>query len=244
MAGTSRTTIPYVDDFYFSALYDQEELFPISDEKYAEEIQLQEALISSVISSRIQNVSSEKIIEHFIQNRNVRKTVIGESSQGFCAICLDTKPAGEIFRNKACTHSFCADYISKYVAAKIQENIYNVKCPDTNCKGIIEPDLCRPIVPKEVFDRWENTLCESVILGMECGKFQKLNKDERGREDMMLMELAKNKQWRRCPHCKFYVEKVDDAETIFVMGVERSGQFLIDATKPGAKVNEFQERTS
>ncbi|XP_058224348.1 E3 ubiquitin-protein ligase RSL1 [Rhododendron vialii] len=41
----------------------------------------------------------------------------------------------------------------------------------------------------------------------ECAEFQELNKDERGREDMMLMHLAKKKKWMRCPKCKFFVEK-------------------------------------
>ncbi|KAL3008630.1 hypothetical protein AAZX31_07G042800 [Glycine max] len=30
----------------------------------------------------------------------------------------------------------------------------------------------------------------------------------------MLMELAKNKCWRRCPKCNFYVEKVDGCKHI------------------------------
>ncbi|KAI3973163.1 hypothetical protein MKX01_020898, partial [Papaver californicum] len=38
-------------------------------------------------------------------------------------------------------------------------------------------------------------------------KFQKLNVDERGREDIMLMEAAKKNKWQRCPKCKFYVER-------------------------------------
>ena len=137
---------------------------------------------------------------------------------------------------------------------KLQENISSVKCPDPKCRGLLEPHCCRDIIPQEVFDRWENALCESLVLGsqkfycpykdcsamlvddggevvtasecpdcrrlfcaqcrvswhagIECRVFQNLNKDEREREDIMVMELAKKKNWRRCPHCKFYVDKV------------------------------------
>lgn len=45
--------------------------------------------------------------------------------------------------------------------------------------------------------------------GIECREFQTLHKDEREREDIMLMQLAKNKKWIRCPQCKFFVEKSD-----------------------------------
>ncbi|KAI8559323.1 hypothetical protein RHMOL_Rhmol04G0163300 [Rhododendron molle] len=43
---------------------------------------------------------------------------------------------------------------------------------------------------------------------IDCSEFQKLHEDEREREDIMLLNLAKEKQWARCPHCKAYVEKI------------------------------------
>ncbi|KAL5579658.1 hypothetical protein UlMin_012100 [Ulmus minor] len=147
-----------------------------------------------------------------------------------------------MFRNDNCTHSFCEDCLGKYIGTKIQENIAMVKCPEPKCKGILEPQLCHSIVPKEVFERWENALCESLDCsamlvddggvdvticecpnchklfcaqcnvawhaGMECGEFKSRKNGERDqRDDDMVMELAKQKNWRRCPGCNFYVEK-------------------------------------
>jgi E3 ubiquitin-protein ligase RNF144 len=34
-------------------------------------------------------------------------------------------------------------------------------------------------------------------------------KGGRGIEDMMLLEMAKGKNWKRCPKCEFFVEKRD-----------------------------------
>ncbi|KAK2970012.1 hypothetical protein RJ640_008352 [Escallonia rubra] len=264
-----------VDDFYFSAFHDQEEIFPISDEKYAEELTLQEALFSSAISSRLPEVSLEREevgnhppINSHKEAKRIKET--GHSSQVFCDICVDTKPRQEMFRSNTCSHSFCQDCISKYVAAKLQENMTMIKCPDLNCRGNIGPEDCHSIVPREVFERWENSLCESLILGSQkfycpfadcsamlvddggevvtasecpncrrlfcaqckvpwhagigCREFQGLKKDEREREDVMLMELAKNKKWRRCSNCEYYVEKVDGCVgTNFAMAVEWNG---------------------
>jgi len=42
---------------------------------------------------------------------------------------------------------------------------------------------------------------------MPCEEFQKLNAEERGREDVMLRNLAKQMMWKRCPTCGFYVAK-------------------------------------
>ncbi|KAI3684123.1 hypothetical protein L6452_33342 [Arctium lappa] len=244
-----------VDDFYFSALHDDDEIFPISDEKYAEELQLQEALISSSSSSAsvllppspFQNASSS----------SSKKQPMEESETSFCEICFDRKTASEMFHNiNVCGHLFCLDCIRGHVAAKIKENITQVKCPDPKCQGLIGPEICRSIVPKQVLERWEDSLCESMILGsekfycplkdcsamlvddgggeivtssecpncnrlfcaqckvvwhsgMDCREFQSLKKGERNPEDIMLMELAKNNKWRRCPSCNFFVEKTD-----------------------------------
>ncbi|KAL6868122.1 hypothetical protein ACP4OV_014967 [Aristida adscensionis] len=45
--------------------------------------------------------------------------------------------------------------------------------------------------------------------GVGCEEYGKLGKGDRGREDMMLLEMAKGKKWKRCPKCEFFVEKSD-----------------------------------
>nr|GFB09425.1 zinc finger, C6HC-type [Tanacetum cinerariifolium] len=45
--------------------------------------------------------------------------------------------------------------------------------------------------------------------GMDCSEFQSLKENERDPNDIMLMDLAKNKKWRRCPSCKYYVERTE-----------------------------------
>ncbi|GKB70734.1 zinc finger, C6HC-type containing protein [Tanacetum coccineum] len=117
---------------------------------------------------------------------------------------------------------------------------------------LIGPEACRLIVPKEILERWEDTLCESLILGaekfycpfkdcsamlvndggeavtssecphcyrlfcaqckvawhseMSCSDFQRWKKGEIDQSDAMMMGLAKNKKWKKCPRCSYYVE--------------------------------------
>lgn len=173
-----------------------------------------------------------------------------------CEICVEPTPyTAAFFIMGGCTHSYCSDCMVRYVASKLQDNITQIRCPAPSCPGLLEPDHCRSLLPKEVFDRWGNALCEAVLLasqkyycpfkdcsallfidgdeemtitesdcpncqrlfcvkckvpwhvGIKCEEFQKLNKDEREKEDIMLMQLAKKKNWIRCPKCRFYVEK-------------------------------------
>ncbi|KAJ0816987.1 putative transcription factor C2H2 family [Helianthus annuus] len=242
-------------------LIDNEEIFPISDDKYAEELQLEEALIFSSLSlsSPNQNISA-------VSCSSSSKQPLMTSSKSpcslICGICMDTKTASEMFENTSsiCGHLFCSDCISQHVAVKIKENVTKVKCPDPKCKGVIGPEACRSIVPKEVLERWESILCESLIMesqkfycpfkdcsamlvddggvvvtqsecpscnrlfcaqckvawhcGISCVEFQSLNKGERNPDDILLMKLAKGKNWMKCPKCKHFVEKVDGCNFI------------------------------
>ncbi|XP_043720464.1 probable E3 ubiquitin-protein ligase RNF217 [Telopea speciosissima] len=163
----------------------------------------------------------------------------------------------DVFRNMTtCRHSYCRDCIGKHVASKIQENAKLVKCPDLNCKTVLEPHHCRSVVPDEVLVRWSTTLCDSLILGssrfycpfkdcsgvmqvdnegevirasecpycrrlfcahckvpwhseISCEEFQRLDKNDTTRQDLMAVELAKKLRWKRCPQCSFFVEKRD-----------------------------------
>ncbi|KAK9274664.1 hypothetical protein L1049_021915 [Liquidambar formosana] len=148
-----------------------------------------------------------------------------------------------------------------------EDNVLCIRCPESDCeKGVLEPEYCRPILPADVFGRWGDALCESLILasqkfycpfkdcsallindggevatqfecpncwrlfcakckaswhlGIACAEFQKLNKDEREIEDIMSVKLAKDKKSKRCPKCRFYVEKSEGVDLLSVTTVE------------------------
>ncbi|KAJ7952020.1 RBR-type E3 ubiquitin transferase [Quillaja saponaria] len=276
MAQESAFDLLAVDDFYFSALFDENKEgilnFPVSDDKYAEELQLQEVLVASAITSQMTNNSpfptpsslpSTPIIQNSLipqkQDQDdlvVSTTETGESSQILCEICVESKGSDQMFKNERCVHSFCSDCITKHVATKIQDSVTIVSCPGLDCKGVLELDACKPVLSKEVLDRWDEALYEAFILTIpkfycpfkdcsamlvddnegeviresecpvchrlfcarcnvpwhpetECEEFQRMNEDEKGREDLQVRVLASEKKWRRCPQCKFYVEKTE-----------------------------------
>ncbi|KAK1355005.1 Atp-dependent rna helicase deah12, chloroplastic [Heracleum sosnowskyi] len=49
---------------------------------------------------------------------------------------------------------------------------------------------------------------------IKCEEYQNLHKDEREREDIMFMQLPKEKGWTRCSKCKFYVERTEGCSYI------------------------------
>ncbi|XP_071733529.1 E3 ubiquitin-protein ligase RSL1-like [Rutidosis leptorrhynchoides] len=243
------------DDFYFSALLDQDEIFLISDETYAEKLQIQETLIASSCSKtpiQIESLSSSSSSKTSHQQQQ-------QQLDSYCAICFDRKTSSEMFHNiGVCSHTFCLECIREHVAARIKENVAVVVCPEPECKGEIGPQVCRSIVPKQVLDRWEDVLCESLIMGSEkfycpfkdcsamlvdngglkvtsseCPHCHRLfcaqckvawhagmdcieynQKKDVDASDLKLKKMAKNKKWKRCPSCAYYVEKIDGCNHI------------------------------
>lgn len=263
MKTENRTPTPTendVDDLYFSVMSDDEDVFPISDSKYADGLQFQEVLLSS-ISRRDDKFGVKKL--SVLPTKSLRKKVLltGESSnppsviqyRQICTICYETYSSDVIFHNKNCSHLFCKECISHHIGTKLQENISSIKCPDPDCRSVIVMDECVDVVPPVVLERWSSALCESLVLssqrfycpfkdcsmlliddgdedvsqavcpscqrlfcarckvswhvGYECVDYQSLDVNERNREDLLLLDLAKTQKWKRCPKCRFYVER-------------------------------------
>ena len=43
--------------------------------------------------------------------------------------------------------------------------------------------------------------------GVSCEEFARLGEGERARDDLLLVEAAREGNWKRCPRCRIYVEK-------------------------------------
>ncbi|CAI8607819.1 unnamed protein product [Vicia faba] len=224
--------------------YDAEEMFSIyDDDKDVVEIQV----VDSEDNTLLRNLKQK-------YKETIEDKYSTQLKQSYCSICMEAKPVIEMFKNQNCSHSFCEDCIGRYLTTKIQDNISWVNCPEPSCKGTLEAYHCISIIPKDVFDRWENTLCEISVLesqklycpfkdcsamlvndakeivtvsecphchrlfcaqcrvswhaGVDCREFHSLINSEQGREDLLTMKLAKKKNWKRCPKCNYYVEKV------------------------------------
>ncbi|OEL31104.1 hypothetical protein BAE44_0007875 [Dichanthelium oligosanthes] len=113
-----------------------------------------------------------------------------------CAICFEMVEVSEKFVVSNCAHAFCNSCIGRYVAGKIAENVAVVGCPDPGCEeGVVEMDLCRDIVPPELFDRWNVALCENLLGDV---KFYCPFKDCSA---LVINDGSVKTRETECPHC-------------------------------------------
>ncbi|EOY27428.1 RING/U-box superfamily protein [Theobroma cacao] len=167
--GTSSSDFDFAEEIYLSEVLDGSEGGDLQqlDAKFAEQLQFQDAIFFSVKETGSSSTSRQMNIgaTSSMRKPKARKsaTKAGESSLSFCEICSERKERRQMFPISGCSHSFCSDCISMYVKAKLEGNITIIMCPAENCRVILELEACRPLLPKEVVNLWQDLLCEELL---------------------------------------------------------------------------------
>ncbi|PKU69038.1 putative E3 ubiquitin-protein ligase ARI11 [Dendrobium catenatum] len=146
-----------------------------------------------------------------------------------CGICMENKSGSDFMLIKGCLHGYCFKCVGRYVTLKVRNNAAAIACPHPGCKvGTLTPEMCKPVLERDLFDHWYNALMKNMFCGrrfccicnsicrskLACKDVQQLRQYCLEKEDLLLVELAKEKGWKRCPFCGFYVEKVSGCPNV------------------------------
>ncbi|KAL1554075.1 RBR-type E3 ubiquitin transferase [Salvia divinorum] len=131
----------------------------LSDDDFAQELQLQEVIISSLINQPPKTGESSK---------PAAEEGSAESSQSLCEICAEKKDGDSMFPLPGCTHRFCNDCISRHISIKVTKRAIvdaaaALACPGAGCGGALGAAACRAVVPAGVVAAWDEVLCEAAI---------------------------------------------------------------------------------
>ncbi|KAF9616151.1 hypothetical protein IFM89_028617 [Coptis chinensis] len=105
-----------------------------------------------------------------------------------CKICIEPFSSSQRFQNKSCYHnSYCKDCVAYYVETKIQEyNMAEIMCPGLD------------------YVRFHGKLVISAPANIET---------DNG-DDILVVNLAVEKEWRKCPGCGMVVERISGCPSI------------------------------
>ncbi|KAK4780396.1 hypothetical protein SAY87_016502 [Trapa incisa] len=150
-------------------------------------------------------------------------------SHSFCSNCISNHVRIRVAGNQAtipclefqCEHSVefqsCMGILPRDVLDAWDRNLcealildaHKFYCPFRDCSAMLVNDSemlfececphCNRLFCAQCLVPWHS--------GVSCKEFQELSEDERESQDLMLMILAQEQKWARCPKCKFYVEK-------------------------------------
>lgn len=71
-----------------------------------------------------------------------------------CSVCFEVKDGGRFVRFE-CGHAFCAECARALVTSHIDCGSVHVKCPDTSCRKLLEPQEIKKILDDDaLFDTW------------------------------------------------------------------------------------------
>lgn len=154
----------------------------------------------------------------------ISKHVSVKARDGTAAASAVTCPGlgcPETLELAACRGTVPADVLSRWEAALCESLIaesLKFYCPYRDCSALLVNDveggviresecpICRRLFCAQCYVAWHS--------GFDCEEFQRLSENERGREDLMVIELARGESWNRCPRCKFFVEKTEGCSHI------------------------------
>ncbi|KAF2323062.1 hypothetical protein GH714_033072 [Hevea brasiliensis] len=229
MAKENVSDLDFVDDFHFPALFDNEEnQEDFTEAKHAEEMQFQVGCV--IISKMNKDNPSSVLMTGALPEPNHQED--GQPSHSFCDICAERKESitvvtcpglncKAVLELETCRIKLNKGVIDLWEDALCQELIsvsQRFYCPYKDCSAMLVNDKEGQEISEAECPFCHRLFCARCHVpwhsGVDCEVFQKLNEDERGREDLMVMELARDQKWSRCPQCKFYVERTE-ADIVF-----------------------------
>ncbi|CAN4092260.1 unnamed protein product [Withania somnifera] len=152
------------------------------DAEYAEELQLQEALVASLYAGESSNYAAQEG---------------NDQLSNFCEICMDNKESWEMFKNDGCSHSFCYECTSKHIMTRISQKTKVIGCPGVSCGAAFDVNACRFMIPKEARIEWDESVCQSMILDS-----QKLYCPFRDCSALLVNDSGVSIEEIKCPLCK------------------------------------------
>uniref|UniRef100_A0ACD6ACA4 Uncharacterized protein n=1 Tax=Avena sativa TaxID=4498 RepID=A0ACD6ACA4_AVESA len=145
-----------------------------------------------------------------------------ESGGAATVRCLDASCTGTL-DPELCRVALPSDVFERWCAALCESMFLGARrtyCPFPDCSEMMVADdddggegdagklvtqsecqVCRRLFCAQCRVPWH--------AGADCAAYQNLGRGDTSREDVMLMEMATEQKWRRCPKCEFFVSKVD-----------------------------------
>ncbi|MCD9643573.1 hypothetical protein HAX54_031158 [Datura stramonium] len=174
------------------------EIVEHTDAEYAEELQLQEALVASLYTGQSSNYASLSAQGLLSESALLNFEEEGDDQlNNFCEICLDNKESWEMFQNDGCSHSFCYECTSKHIMARISQKAKVIGCPGVSCSAAFDVNSCRFMIPEEARIQWDESVCQSMILDS-----QKLYCPFRDCSALLVNDSGEIIEKIKCPLCK------------------------------------------
>ncbi|MQM20321.1 hypothetical protein Taro_053340 [Colocasia esculenta] len=150
---------------------------------------------------------------HIFCKQCVRRYISANLQENITAVRCLASGCGEALEPEHCREILPADVFDRWGMALCEATFLGWRtfyCPFKDCSAPLLDDGEGDVRESEC-PHCHRLFCAQCGVpwhaGVECVEFQRLGDDERGSQDLMLLDMAKSKSWKRCPTCRFFVER-------------------------------------
>jgi len=98
---------------------------------------------------------------------NMKEETIFGTQLFTCEVCFTEKIGSSCIQFKDCGHVYCRDCMAGYFTVQISNaQVNNLTCPFSGCTTQALPNQVRELVPKDLFNKYENILLETTLDAM------------------------------------------------------------------------------
>ncbi|KAI9092217.1 hypothetical protein K1719_027717 [Acacia pycnantha] len=211
-------------------------------------------------TKRITQMIKNQTCHHSYCSDCMTKHVAAKIQNSIIAVPCPGLDCKSVFELEACRPWLPKDLFERWDKARCEVLLLQVPkfyCPFEDCSAMM---LVENEKDQQTAGKTECPVCHRVFCprcnvpwhtGVDCKKYQKLNKNKRQSEDRLVRKLAKEKRWQRCPKCKFYVEKISGCVRItcrckykFCYVCGREWDFIHEASRAGCTRNRGRSTTT
>ncbi|CAL5001798.1 unnamed protein product [Urochloa decumbens] len=140
----------------------------------------------------------------------------GGAAGGAVVRCPDASCAGAL-DPELCRGALPSEVFERWCRALCESLFLGARrtyCPFPDCSEMMVADEGGECVTQSECQVCRRLFCARCRVapwhaGVTCDEYQRRAKKDSGREDMMLLEMAEEMRWKRCPKCQFFVDKID-----------------------------------
>ncbi|KAK8967043.1 hypothetical protein KSP40_PGU008772 [Platanthera guangdongensis] len=167
-------------------------------------------------------------------------------SHAYCKTCLSQYVSSKLEKNEllikcpspdctagklhpgACSPILEHGVFDRWCAALCESMVENkFYCPFKDCSALMINDAESAMKEAEC-PHCNRLFCAHCMVpwhaGLSCSEFQAESSSIQISEDLLLINLAKNSLWKRCPNCKFFVEKTTGCMFVKCSGLQPGDQ--------------------
>ncbi|MCL7051535.1 hypothetical protein MKW94_003853 [Papaver nudicaule] len=157
--------------------------------------------------------SSTSKCSHIYCSECITKYIEAKIQEKISMITCPESTCKETLEPYLCRDMISGQVLDRWENALCESSVlasHKIYCPFKDCSVLLVNDDDGVILRSTECPHCNRLFCAQCEVpwhsDLTCDDFQEIKKG--GKDDMLLISLAKDQKWTRCPSCRFYVEKV------------------------------------